>query len=91
MSIWTKIAIFFTLTTLFVGLIFLIRYLRKRWIDYQSNKDRTYNQFDKAEFTANEISNLKRWNFVVPEGAQHNVTSELKEVGNDYEIIVTFN
>jgi hypothetical protein len=69
---------------------FLVRWLRRKWLDYQSNKDRSYNLFDKAEFTSAELANLRRWNFAVPETMRQQVNAQLVEKGNDIEVTLEF-
>ena len=91
MTIWTKISLGLAGIACLVGLIFLIKYLKRKWLDYQSNKDRSYNVFDKAELDASEIANLQKWNFTVPERLQNVVNSEIIESKNDSEIVVKFN
>jgi len=58
MSIWTKIALGIFFIALLVGLYFLYKFLWRKWLDYQSNKDRSYNVFDKAELDSSEVANL---------------------------------
>jgi hypothetical protein len=73
MSIWTKISLFFFGMMFLVGVYWLIKGIKKLWMNYQANKDRSYNVFDKAEFNAAEKSNLAKWRFVVPQTVSHNV------------------
>jgi hypothetical protein len=49
------------------GLYLIYKIIMKLWLKYQSTVDRSYNVFDKAEFSAAEKMNLKRWAFTVPE------------------------
>lgn len=90
MSIWTKIALSIGGIASIVGFYFLCRYLRRKWLDYQSNKDRSYNVFDKAELDSSEIANLSKWNFTVPEKLKGLVESKVIASKNDSEICVTF-
>eukprot|EP00347_Sterkiella_histriomuscorum_P003818 403362821 len=90
MSIWTKISIYMGLMVGIVAAVFLIKYLRKRWLDYQANKDRSYNVFDKAELNNTEKGNMKKWNFAVPVRMQDKVQVNVKQDDRDHEIEVNF-
>ena len=55
MKLSTKLEIGFGGMLGIILIIQIIRWLKKKWLDYQNNKDRTYNVFDKAELSALEI------------------------------------
>jgi hypothetical protein len=38
---------------------------RKWFLKFQANRDRSYNTFDKVEFTKQEKENLKKWEFYI--------------------------
>jgi predicted membrane protein len=62
----TKVAIFFGVIFAIIGIYYFLKWLWKRWLDYQNNKDRTYNVFDKAVLSNAEINNMKKWLFDIP-------------------------
>jgi flagellar biogenesis protein FliO len=66
MKMSTKVMIGFAGMFTIIGFIYLCKYIWRKFLDYQSNKDRTYNVFDKAEFSAMETKNMKAWNFTIP-------------------------
>jgi hypothetical protein len=44
-----------------IGLFFLYKLVKKAFLKYQANKDRSYNVFDKAQLSTSERHALKRW------------------------------
>ncbi len=58
---------------------YIIKIIYKKWLDYQSNKDRSYNVFDKAELSNNEKSNLRRWGFSIPWEFSNDIVQEVRE------------
>ena len=46
---------------------------RKSWLKYQAGRDRSYNVFDKAEFSKDELAHLRKWKFVIPEAENNYV------------------
>lgn len=63
---------------LLIALYFLYKLLRKMWLKYQANRDRSYNVFDKAEFTAQEKINLKKWAFTIPKTMKNSVIQNIR-------------
>ena len=90
MKLSTKLEIGFGAMLGIIFVIQIIRWLKKKWLDYQNNKDRTYNVFDKAELSALEIQEMKKWGFVIPDRLKQTLNHEVKMQGNDHEIILTF-
>jgi hypothetical protein len=91
MSIWTKMSLYLGAIVALVSAFYLYRYLRRKWLDYQANKDRSYNVFDKAELNSAEKTNLKKWNFEVPPGMEEKIKVKILEDERDHEIEVVFN
>jgi hypothetical protein len=53
-----------------IVLYILYKVGRKAYLKYQAGRNRSYNQFDKAQFTGTERRNLRKWRFIVPEGEE---------------------
>eukprot|EP00349_Pseudokeronopsis_sp_Brazil_P000537 CAMPEP_0202965248 /NCGR_PEP_ID=MMETSP1396-20130829/9286_1 /ASSEMBLY_ACC=CAM_ASM_000872 /TAXON_ID= /ORGANISM="Pseudokeronopsis sp., Strain Brazil" /LENGTH=105 /DNA_ID=CAMNT_0049687905 /DNA_START=528 /DNA_END=845 /DNA_ORIENTATION=- len=89
-TLFEKIAIGLSTMVLIVLTFILYKLIRRWWINYQANKDRSYNVFDKAELGKFEVLQLKRWQFSIPKEQQALVTQQFLQQGHDYELILEF-
>lgn len=59
-------------------------------MNYQANKDRSYNTFDKVELNSAEKMHMKQWAFLIPENVESAVEQQIIEEGQDHFINLEF-